>query len=332
MIKQLRTKYQLSILLLLGAVSILGVLPFAVIRYFQGNLIAAVIDLSLVIGIITLVGYAFQSKKTRIASAIAAIFINSSVVLVVINNGIDSFLWIYPVFASTYFLVKPLEATGLNAMAGAVLIALSDIFQIIPLNSFIVTILMLLMSSFVYANRSEKQFCLLEKLNTIDALTGALNRRALSSDIKSAISHAEHNDAQPLLVLMDLDHFKSVNDQYGHAVGDQVLKDTVAIIKAHIRKYDKIYRFGGEEFVLLIANIEPQQQQSFIHNLQTAIKDELKISDEKPVTISFGIAAWKPNTTEDNWLKRADEVLYLAKARGRNCAIFCDTSPKPSVQ
>lgn len=247
MINQLQEKYQLSLLLLLASVAILGVFPFVVMRYLAGNFTAAIIDMSIIIGMIVLVAYAYYTKKIRILSAVIAVFINTGVVTIVIVNGIDSFFWVYPVFASTFILLKPIEAFGVNVIAGASLVALSDIFTVISLNSYIITTLMLTISAFVYSNHSLKQFRLLETLNTIDALTGAFNRRALSTDIEAALSNAERNDTVHLLAILDLDYFKKVNDNYGHAVGDQVLKDFVAITTANIRKYDRLYRFGGEE-------------------------------------------------------------------------------------
>ncbi|WP_445427268.1 GGDEF domain-containing protein [Alishewanella sp. HL-SH05] len=323
MINQLQQKYQLSLLLLLGVVAVLGVLPFAVIRYLEGNLIAAVIDITLVLGIIMLVVYAYLSLHIRVVSIVIAIFINTGVVVIGSANGIDSFLWIYPVFVSTFILVKPIEAFSINMLAGIALAVLSDIFVIVSFNSYFVSILMLSLCSFVYASHSAKQFSLLETLNTVDALTGAFNRRAMSVDIKAALATAERNGGKPMLAILDLDYFKAINDNFGHAVGDQVLKDFVAITTANIRQYDRLYRFGGEEFVLLIPQIN-EQHHAFIQNLRTAIKSTLTTPDGQEITVSFGVAPWLPGTTEDSWLKRADKALYLAKNSGRDRAIFSD--------
>jgi diguanylate cyclase (GGDEF)-like protein len=322
MINQLQEKYQLSLLLLLGAFTVFGIFPFVVIRYLAGNFTAAIADISIIIGIIALVSYAYYSKKVRILSAIIAIFVNICVVTIIIAHGVNGFLWVYPVFASTFILLKPKEAFGVNLVAGASIVALSDIFTVISLNSYIVTTLLLTISAFIYSNHSLKQYRLLETLNTIDALTGAFNRRALSSDIEAALSNAERNDTVQLLAMLDLDYFKKVNDKYGHAVGDQVLKDFVTITTANIRKYDRVYRYGGEEFVLLISGMNDQQH-SFFNNLRAAIKKELQTPDGNEITVSFGVAAWTPETTTtDTWLKRADKALYQAKAQGRDCAIF----------
>ncbi|WP_137223770.1 GGDEF domain-containing protein [Shewanella sp. MEBiC00475] len=321
MINQLQEKYQLSLLLLLSAVAVLGIFPFVVIRYLAGNIVAAIIDMMLILGIISLVAYAYYSKKIRILSAVIAVFINTGVVIIVIANGIDSFLWIYPVFASTFILVKPVEAFCINVVAGISFVELSDVFNTISEESFIVTTSMLSLSAFVYASHGLKQFHLLETLNTVDALTGAFNRRAMRSDMTAAISNAERNGIKHLLAILDLDYFKMVNDKYGHAVGDKVLQDFVTIATSHIRKYDRLYRFGGEEFVLLIPEVSDQPD-VFINNLRTTIKKELTTPDGKEITVSFGVASWVPGTTADTWLQRADEALYLAKAKGRDCAVF----------
>lgn len=322
MINQLQGKYQLSLLLLLGSVAMFGILPFVVIRYAEGNTSAVIIDIMLILGIVALVGYAYYSKKIRLISAVTALFINVGVVIVVIANGFESFFWVYPVFASTFILIKPIEALCLNIIAGVSLIVLSDIFNTVSLASYLITITMLSMSTFVYASHSAKQFRLLETLNTVDPLTGAFNRRAMNSDIQAALANAERNGTQPLLAILDLDYFKKVNDQYGHGVGDQVLKNFVAITTAHIRKYDRLYRFGGEEFVLLIPEISDDQYKSFIENLRTAIKKELTTPDGKSITVSFGVTPWQPKATIDTWLQRADEALYQAKEQGRDCAVF----------
>ncbi|WP_028672133.1 GGDEF domain-containing protein [Saccharospirillum impatiens] len=321
MINQLQEKYQLSLLLLLSAVAILGVFPFVVIRFLDGNVSAAIIDMALVLGIIALVGYAFYSKEIRVTSAVTAVFVNAGVVAISIANGIGSFLWAYPVFAATFILVKPVEALCINAVAGFSLVALADIFDTVSMDSFVVTILMVSISAFVYASHGVKQFRLLETLNTVDTLTGALNRRAMSSDIQAALAKSERNGTEQLLAILDLDYFKTVNDNYGHAAGDQVLKEFVTITTSHIRKYDRLYRFGGEEFVLLISGVG-EQQQTFIDSLRAAIKKELKTPRGEEITVSFGVAPWVPGTTADTWLQRADEALYLAKARGRDRAVF----------
>ena len=110
MINQLQEKYQLSLLLLLGSLAIAGVFPFVFIRFFEGNMAAALIDVVMITGMASAVAYAHYSKNIRAVCLGLAIFINTGVVAVAIANGFNSFLWVYPVFASTFFLVRPVEA------------------------------------------------------------------------------------------------------------------------------------------------------------------------------------------------------------------------------
>jgi len=308
MINQLQEKYQLSLLLLLGSLAVMGVLPFVFIRYLEGNYISAMIDMTLIIGIITIIFFAYYTKKIRLIGALSAGFINAGVVTIVVANGIDSYFWVYPVFASTFILVKPIEAFCLNMVAA------------VSLNSFVATILMLSISAFIYASHGLKQFRLLEQLNSVDPLTGALNRRALSEDMQLLLSVSEHKGGNQLLAMVDMDYFKKVNDQYGHAVGDQVLKEFVSIIQLHVGKNDRLYRFGGEEFVLLITDVGDHQ--IFIDKLRSAIKKDLKTPDGREITVSLGVALWVSGTTADSWLQRADDALYQAKASGRDCAVY----------
>jgi diguanylate cyclase (GGDEF)-like protein len=323
MINQLQEKYQLSLLLLLGVVAVLGISPFVFIRYCESNFSAAILDAALILGIVVLVAFAFYSKKIRLVGLIIAVFINTGVAIVTIVNGIDSFFWIYPVFASTFILVKPIEALCLNVFSATFVIAFANIFDVISLNSYIVTILMLSISAFVYTNHSLKQYQLLETLNTVDTLTGALNRRAMNADIHTALARSERDGIKQLLVILDLDYFKKVNDKYGHAIGDDILKQFVVIITANIREYDRLYRFGGEEFVLLIPDAK-EQQQAIIDKLRKVVKNELNTPDGEAITVSLGVASWLPGTTIDTWLKRADDALYQAKENGRDCAVFSE--------
>ena len=160
-----------------------------------------------------------------------------------------------------------------------------------PLNSYFTTNLMLAACAFVYASFGNKQLALLAELNSTDPLTGALNRRALNDDTLAAISRAERYNSTYLLAFLDLDFFKKVNDEFGHAEGDRVLKQLVSITNSHIRESDKLYRFGGEEFVLIIPEIPPKEQVSFINKLRETIKNELKTPAGNSVTVSCGFGS-----------------------------------------
>jgi len=159
-----------------------------------------------------------------------------------------------------------------------------------------------------------------QKLETkakTDMLTGAFNREGIEEAIKSGLWEWRRN-AKPLsIVMMDIDHFKNVNDQYGHAVGDEVLAGISALVKHHIRDTDLFARWGGEEFVLVCRDTQIQYAQYIAEKLCGIIAKH-KFSRQLQVTASFGVATLTGGQSVEQLFKAADDVLYQAKAAGRN--------------
>jgi len=148
------------------------------------------------------------------------------------------------------------------------------------------------------------------KINSlIDPLTFSFNRRSFFEDIKN-LSFNTHT-----LVMADIDHFKKINDTYGHDAGDLVLKELVNIIKENIRKEDKIYRWGGEEFIILFKDMTAEQAQNKIKDIKSKIEN-YNFNGIK-ITASFGIKeiTGTPNNQD---LKILDNALYVSKEKGRN--------------
>ena len=125
------------------------------------------------------------------------------------------------------------------------------------------------------------------------------------------------------LLMLDLDFFKKINDTYGHQAGDQVLKDFVELIKAYSRKEDRLFRFGGEEFLLLLPNTDQDSLQTVASHLQQQVALQLK-GPGGTVTMSSGGAILQRGEHWETMLQRADQRLYLAKSAGRNRAIVAD--------
>jgi len=122
------------------------------------------------------------------------------------------------------------------------------------------------------------------------------------------------------LVMLDLDHFKRVNDQHGHDAGDRVLIAFADLIHRSTRKVDRLFRFGGEEFVLLLPGTDVVGLERAIANLQSRIAEELR-GPAGPVTASLGAGVLRPDEDWTSWLARADVALFRAKADGRNRAV-----------
>ena len=144
----------------------------------------------------------------------------------------------------------------------------------------------------------------------MDPLTGLLNRRQFDLDIKL------FEDGDAFLVL-DLDHFKQVNDTFGHAMGDEILKQTAALLRSATRGYDRIYRMGGEEFLVVLRHLTGNQAESIAERIRQAIEAHL-FPIPRQVTVSGGLVVLHPLTTLQAVLELADELLYLSKKSGRN--------------
>ncbi|MDR9426256.1 MAG: GGDEF domain-containing protein, partial [Marinobacter sp.] len=179
-----------------------------------------------------------------------------------------------------------------------------------------------------YRNRSQRRR--LEHLATIDPLTGVKNRRSMDQELVMAAAKAERIGTSYALVLLDLDYFKKINDEYGHVAGDYILTDLVELIESHTRKYDQLFRFGGEEFVLLLPDVQGADLNRVMTNLQQLLRRRLK-SPGGPVTISYGVASLQDGESMEHWLTRADDALYQAKEGGRDRIVFADEPPAPGL-
>ncbi|MGV8888902.1 MAG: diguanylate cyclase [Pseudomonas sp.] len=154
----------------------------------------------------------------------------------------------------------------------------------------------------------------------IDPLTGLPNRAAWSEQLDHEISQWQQQGNSLLLAMLDLDHFKRINDNYGHLAGDKVLKIIASVLRKRLRGTDFIARFGGEEFVLLMPATVPAVGAKLLDNLRASIEACPFHFKGEPVTItiSMGLTAFKPGEHSDLVLKRADQALYRAKHAGRN--------------
>jgi diguanylate cyclase (GGDEF)-like protein len=153
-----------------------------------------------------------------------------------------------------------------------------------------------------------------------DPLTGILNRRAILAQIETELSRAKRDGKKISLSLLDIDYFKKVNDTYGHAAGDIVLRECVERIKAAIRIYDSLGRFGGEEFLIIIPGAEINEGVTVCERIRSAIGDTSFSAGgyNMRITVSQGIVAWDNKTDAETLIAAADKALYQAKDNGRN--------------
>lgn len=178
------------------------------------------------------------------------------------------------------------------------------------------------------AKRLKRRVETLEKVAFLDPLTTLYNRRILTSILKREMSRATRimrsykKSRTFCVVLIDIDHFKAINDTYGHDIGDAVLVRFAAILKRNQREIDWMIRYGGEEFLMVLSDCDLAGAMLFLKRLQKKLDKHLEVETPlgsvKP-TASFGLVEWSPQVVSpDVLLKKADEALYDAKISGRN--------------
>jgi diguanylate cyclase (GGDEF)-like protein len=157
-----------------------------------------------------------------------------------------------------------------------------------------------------------------------DGLTGLLNRRTMEETLLSQVQRSRRTGEPFTVLMLDLDHFKAINDRHGHAAGDRALKHTAAALKAELREVDALARFGGEEFLVLMPGATVEAARPVAERLRTALITDAPRIDGAPLflTASIGVAQWRePAEEPSRLLMRADAALYRAKMRGRDCVV-----------
>jgi len=157
-----------------------------------------------------------------------------------------------------------------------------------------------------------------------DGLTGLLNRRAIEEALLAQVQRSRRSGEPFAVLMLDLDHFKDINDRHGHAMGDRALKHTASALKAEVREIDAVGRFGGEEFLVLMPGATIDTARPVAERLRGALARDVPQPDALPMPLSasIGIAQWRePAEEPSRLLMRADAALYAAKLRGRNCVV-----------
>ncbi len=221
-------------------------------------------------------------------------------------------LSIYGVFAA---LVVPGVAP--EVVAGAVTERTAIVLAATPLHGAMIALLWVLSSRKEMLARARTQTTFLKEQANTDVMTGVANRRRLEFELDRRLGETARY-GQPLsVVLLDLDRFKAVNDQFGHDAGDQVLRDTVDRLAGALRSTDVLGRWGGEEFAVIAPGTGADDAARLAERCRTLVAGT-PFPQVGQVSASFGVASYQPGDTMRSLLRRADEALYASKAGGRD--------------
>lgn len=166
------------------------------------------------------------------------------------------------------------------------------------------------------------QFEIIKSICTVDHLTGAWNRHSMMSKLSEEMERITRSGQSGCICMMDIDHFKDVNDKHGHAVGDQVLQASVKFISDRLRKYDSIFRYGGEEFLICLPETQMEEAELILNRIRAELATHTNPlpdgNSTVSITASFGIAAMNSKMSIQDAVNMADHALLCAKATGRN--------------
>jgi diguanylate cyclase (GGDEF)-like protein len=305
-----RVMYALSILALVFLV------PFAVHDFIKERsaLAAAIVCVVAAFGVD---GYAIRrGRKPPIPYGLLLMPITAAITLSLATQGVIGALWCYPCVLFFFFVLPRLPAYVCSLALLVAATAFVHHFLTMRITvRFVVSLLLTIVMIDVIQNIIRKlQRRLLEQAIT-DPLTGAYNRRHMGKRLAEAL---EKGALVPsALLLIDVDHFKRINDEHGHDAGDAVLKGIVSVVRSHSRASDLLFRMGGEEFVLLLPGTRDEDAMKIADEIREAIA-AAPLLDGAKVTASIGVGVAAPRDSVESWIKGTDAAMYVAKESGRN--------------
>lgn len=323
--------YRARVMYLLAIISVVVIVPFAINDFLQGRTLMGIF----VLGVVAILGAdaiaLYRGKVAPVPWWLLFASVVFSVAMSIRAQGLVGMFWPFPSVVFFHFVLR---------RRIALIFSISMLLLITPLAyhylgvsvtiRMVVALTLTIVFSTIFIGIITDLQQKLEMQATIDPLTGALNRRQLEEFIETAIAQHGRSGAPASVLILDLDHFKSINDEYGHAIGDAVLKDVVTAISSRNRRADRLFRIGGEEFLLLL----PDTGQSAAIGVAETMRQLIEsgpLVPERTVTVSIGVSELSPGDTMESWLKRADDALYRAKQQGRNVVEGAGWIPEPTV-
>lgn len=317
MVARMRADFRLAIVTLFCFASMGIIFPFAAYRLLSGQILVGLVDLAIVAAFMLIMLFAWRTGRVLAAGSLTAM-VGAAAVVTVVTVFDTSHLWTFAALMAIYLLAGRWSALATSAVLITVVALHPDTFaDPIELFTFLAVAAMVSLFSLIFATRVDSQHSRLAEIAARDGLTGAYNRRLLDHDLEVMARHSDAGSGSVSLAIMDLDEFKLLNDECGHDAGDRVLMELTDIVEAETRREDRFYRFGGEEFVLLLRNTDICGAAMAMDHLNNAIRARLH-SPRGRVSVSMGVAQHLRHESREAWLKRADQALLEAKRGGRD--------------
>lgn len=304
----------------LAVASFIIMTPFVVNNFIQGRILLGLGSFFIIVAMLVNAWSIITHKKfySTLLLVILVPAIIYFLILAIQELGTIGILWCYPALIAFYFIMHEREAWIANILLLLVVSPMAWNFFKEPLAiRIIATLITTSIFSAVFIRVITRQQSRLHEMAITDPLTGLLNRMTLQTSLEQAIQQFQRTRIPMSLLAIDLDYFKKINDQFGHDTGDRVLKEIGLLLRKRCRGVDKVFRLGGEEFLVLLFNGDAKNISVVAEDILKSVT-ELDISPGIMVTASIGIATLNEDEDWKAWLKRSDQNLYLAKQQGRN--------------
>ena len=321
-----------SILLVMALSTLILTMIFLPLRLYQGEYRLVATNGITLIAMASILTIIFIGK-IQLARNIFAIFIGIMMILIVALNGPFQLNWVFAGMTMLYFTMRAFPALfysqAITCFIAVLLWNEVDIQRWLQdLAALNITIALVFYGSLTrerFTDKIEKIADDNAKAATVDALTGLANRRAFDDKITEYLSTIHASSVCAALIYIDIDNFKTINDRYGHSVGDDVLKLVAGLIQ-HCVRQGKAFRIGGEEFVALVECSTLLDAQKCAERIRETIENHPGHCTEQEMgdgpirsTVSIGVALYHSTLSCTQWLQCADSALYVAKNSGRNC-------------
>lgn len=318
-----------SLLLLLCGSLAIAVTVLAYLRLRDEHWTLAFVNGGVISIMLLVFLFVYFSRRTRTAGILMALGFISAALMSTLLLGTREVYWVFPALMLAYFMLDARQATILTGgFAGCFLAIVWNELPAVDLAKicFALVTTVLLANAFSLTNR--RQLDDLRRMVNIDPLTGAGNRRAQNLKLESVCAIFRRNERAASVLLLDIDFFKRINDTHGHIIGDQILVELSELIKRSTRATESLYRYGGEEFVVVAEQTSLHAAVNLAEKLRSQAEQELFAAGIQ-ITVSIGVAELQPGEEKEDWLRRADAALYRAKGRGRNKVIVAE---KPGIR
>lgn len=316
--------YRDRIMQSMGGVTVILLTPFTINNLVQGRYLVTLI--LVVVQVVTFANvYAvWRGRRPPVPSALLLLPFIAGITVAAVVQGVPGVLWSYPVIVYSYFVLGRRLAIACSlAMAVYVSwLAFQYIDPALALRLFATLLLTIIMINIVLNVISDLHQTLANQALT-DPLTGCFNRRFMEQNLEALVVRAERHPIIATVLMIDVDHFKPVNDAYGHDRGDLVLKRIVQVVGARMRRGERLFRWGGEEFLLLLEQTDADGAVVVAEDIRRRV-DAAEILPGRKVTVSIGVGQYQVGQSFEAWTKTADAALYRAKAGGRNCVVRAD--------